>query len=63
MINFVNYIEFIFKNRGKSEKKWKKSENYIMTTINTSVRLIAEKTRIFGMITANISVCCSCIIK
>jgi hypothetical protein len=52
MINFVNYIEFIFKNREKSGKK---SENYIMTTADTNVRCSYRKTRNFGMITVDTS--------
>jgi hypothetical protein len=40
MINFVNYIEFIFKNSEKSEKK---SENYIMITTDTDIRYSCRK--------------------
>jgi hypothetical protein len=37
MINFVNYIEFILKNRKKSEKKVKKKGKLFMTIADASI--------------------------
>jgi UDP-N-acetyl-D-mannosaminuronic acid transferase (WecB/TagA/CpsF family) len=60
MITFVNYIEFILKNRKKSEKK---SENYIIITANTNIRYSCRKNPKFGIITVEINICCSYITK
>jgi Txe/YoeB family toxin of Txe-Axe toxin-antitoxin module len=50
MINFVNYIEIILKNREKSEKKWKKSEKLYY---NYNKCYSRRKIRNFGTIIAD----------
>jgi hypothetical protein len=54
MINFVNYIEFIFKNREKKKKE--KSYNYNIITIDTIFIIIIEKKQIFDIIITNTSI-------